>query len=114
MPRMPQPGTRRSWESRSTASGHSLPLKSMLCLAWVSELGYRKKCGRIFLNSNFRLGDSVLHVVHSHAASAAGETENHRNSYVLAVAALEHILNEEERRIVASTFLHVPKPRDNA
>jgi len=57
---------------------------------------------------------AFVHVVHSHAASAAGETEKHRNSYVLAVAALEHISNEEERRIVASTFLHVPKPRDNA
>jgi len=56
---------------------------------------------------------AFVHVVHSHAASAAGEAEKHRSSYVLAVAALEGISNDEERRNVASSFLHVPKPRDN-
>jgi hypothetical protein len=41
---------------------------------------------------------------------AAGETDKHRASYGLAVAALEAISREEERRIVADTFSHVPKP----
>jgi hypothetical protein len=57
---------------------------------------------------------AFVHVVHAHAAAAAGDTEKHRNSYALAVAALEGITNEEERRNVASTFLHVPKPQDSA
>ena len=53
---------------------------------------------------------AFVHVVHAHAASAAGETEKHRASYGLAVAALEAVSNEVERGIVASTFSHVPKP----
>ena len=53
---------------------------------------------------------AFVHVVHAHAASAAGETETHRASYGLAVAALEAVSNEVERGIVASTFGHVPKP----
>ncbi len=53
---------------------------------------------------------AFVHVVHAHAASAAGETAKHRASYGLAVAALEAISNEEERRTVASKFSHVPKP----
>jgi len=53
---------------------------------------------------------AFVHVVHAHAASAAGETEKHRASYGLAVAALEAISSEKERGIVASTFSHVPRP----
>ena len=53
---------------------------------------------------------AFVHVVHAHAASAAGETEKHRASYGLAVAALEAVSNDVERGIVASTFSHVPKP----
>jgi hypothetical protein len=53
---------------------------------------------------------AFVHAVHAHAASAAGDTEKHRASYGLAVAALEAISSEEERRIVASTFSHVPRP----
>jgi len=53
---------------------------------------------------------AFVHVVHAHAASAAGETAEHRKSYELAVAALDAVSNEEERRVVASTFRHVPKP----
>jgi hypothetical protein len=57
---------------------------------------------------------AFVHVVHAHAASAAGETENHRISYGLAAAALEAIASEKERGIVAGTFSHVPKPGSNA
>jgi hypothetical protein len=53
---------------------------------------------------------AFVHVVHAHAASAAGEAVKHGASYESAVAALERISSEEERRIVASTFSHVPKP----
>jgi hypothetical protein len=53
---------------------------------------------------------AFVHSVHAHAASAAGETEKHRISYGMAVAALEAISNEEERGTAASTFSHVPRP----
>jgi hypothetical protein len=53
---------------------------------------------------------AFVHAVHAHAASAAGETDMHRMSYELAAAALAAVSNEKERRNVASTFSHVPKP----
>lgn len=53
---------------------------------------------------------AFVHVVHAHAASAAGETAAHGASYESAAAAIQAVSNEEERRIVASTFSHVPKP----
>jgi hypothetical protein len=56
---------------------------------------------------------AFVHVVHAHAASAAGETEKHRASYEQAVAALKAVSNEKERGIVASTFDHVPKPKNS-
>jgi hypothetical protein len=55
---------------------------------------------------------AFVRVVHAHAASAAGETEKHRASYELAVAAVEAVSNENERGMVAATFSHVPKPVD--
>jgi len=45
-----------------------------------------------------------------HRRFAAGEAEKHRASYGLALAAIEAVSNEEEKRIVTSTFRHVPKP----
>jgi hypothetical protein len=57
---------------------------------------------------------AFVHAVHAHAASAAGETEKHRVSYELAAAALNAVSNDKERRIVADTFGHVPKPHSNA
>jgi hypothetical protein len=53
---------------------------------------------------------AFVHVVHAHAASAAGKTEKHRASYGLAVASLDALSSEEEHRNVAGTFGHVPKP----
>lgn len=53
---------------------------------------------------------AFVHAVHAHAASAAGDIEKHRASYTLALAAIAAVSNEEERRNLASTFSHVPKP----
>jgi hypothetical protein len=53
---------------------------------------------------------AFVHVVHAHAASAAGDLEKHRTSYGVAVAAIEAISSEVERGIVAGTFSHVPRP----
>ena len=76
-----------------------------------SALRYAEQMREYF----FRVGapaweTAFVHVVHAHAASAAGETAAHRASYELAVAAIEAISSEDERRNVASTFTHVPKP----
>jgi hypothetical protein len=57
---------------------------------------------------------AFVHVVHAHAASAAGETHKHRASYGLAVAALEAISNDKERGVVASTFQPCARPCSNA
>ena len=53
---------------------------------------------------------AFVHVVHAHAASAAGDAEKHRTSYALAGTAIEAISSEKERSIVAGTFSHVPRP----
>jgi hypothetical protein len=53
---------------------------------------------------------AFVHVIHAHAASAAGDTGKHRASYERAVAAIEAVASEQERRNVAGTFAHVPKP----
>jgi hypothetical protein len=76
-----------------------------------SALVYAEEMRRYFLgvqSPDWEL--AFVHVVHAHAASAAGETEKHRASYGLAVAALEAISNEKERRLVAQAFGRVPKP----
>jgi hypothetical protein len=53
---------------------------------------------------------AFVHVVHAHAASAAGDAGKHCASYALAVAALANISKEEERGPVAATLSHVPRP----
>jgi hypothetical protein len=76
-----------------------------------SALAYAEEMRAYFLRVPSPMWEmAFVHVVHAHAASAAGETAKHRASYGLAVAALEAISNEEERRNLASTFSHVPKP----
>lgn len=76
-----------------------------------SALRYAEEMREYFL----RVGASdwetaFVHAVHAHAASAAGETATHRMAYELAATALGAVSNEEEKRNVASTFSHVPKP----
>lgn len=76
-----------------------------------SALAYAEEMRAYFLGVQSPAWEmAFVHVVHAHAASAAGETEKHRASYGLAVAAIEAVSNEEERRVVASTFSHVPRP----
>ncbi len=80
-----------------------------------SALAYAEKMRAYFLGVQSPDWEvAFVHVVHAHAASAAGEAEKHRASYGLAVAALEAVSNERERSIVASTFGHVPKPKNDA
>jgi hypothetical protein len=76
-----------------------------------SALRYAEEMRKYFLRVGAADWETAfVHVVHAHAASAAGETAIHRKSYELAVAALDAVSKEEERRVVASTFSHVPQP----
>jgi hypothetical protein len=53
---------------------------------------------------------AFTHVIHAHAASAAGAVETHRLAYQAAKIALKAIADDEDRAIVNKTFSHVPMP----
>jgi hypothetical protein len=53
---------------------------------------------------------AYLHVIHSHAAAAAGDAHSHAASYFTADAAVQSIVDPEDRRIVEQTFVQVPGP----
>ena len=53
---------------------------------------------------------AFTHVIHAHAASAAGAVETHRIAYQSAEIALKAIADEEDRAIVNKTFQQVPAP----
>jgi hypothetical protein len=53
---------------------------------------------------------AFTHAVHAHAAYAAGEREEHRTAYALALAGVEAIAGPKDREIVERTFRHVPSP----
>jgi hypothetical protein len=76
-----------------------------------SAMAYAEEMRAYFLGVQSPASEvAFVHAVHAHAASAAGETEKHRASYGLALAAIEGVSSEEEQRIVARTFSRVPKP----
>jgi hypothetical protein len=76
-----------------------------------SALAYAEEMRTYFLGVGSPAGEvAFVHVIHAHAASAAGDTEKHQASYGLAVAAIDAVSNEDERRNLARTFSHVPKP----
>ena len=86
-------------------SGSCCERKVCACLAYAEEMReYFLKVGA----PDWEL--AFVHVIHAHAASAAGDAAMHRGSYESAVAVLTVIASEEERGIVASTFIHVPRP----
>ena len=51
---------------------------------------------------------AFTHVIHAHAASAAGAVETHRIAYGNALVAIKAIADEEDRTIVNKTFQQVP------
>lgn len=53
---------------------------------------------------------AFTHVVHAHAASAAGALAEHARSYAEAVQAIAAVADEEDRAIVQRVFRHVPAP----
>lgn len=54
---------------------------------------------------------AFTHAIHAHAASVAGQSKAHRESYQLAEATLTAIENEDDRMVVQATFDLVPNPR---
>ncbi len=53
---------------------------------------------------------AFTHVIHAHAASAAGAVDTHRVAYQSAQIALKAIVDDEDRAIVNKTFRQVPAP----
>ena len=53
---------------------------------------------------------AFTHVIHAHAASAAGAVDTHRVAYHSAQIALKAIVDDEDRAIVIKTFSQVPLP----
>ncbi|MEI6735222.1 MAG: hypothetical protein WCK94_14680 [Comamonadaceae bacterium] len=53
---------------------------------------------------------AFTHVIHAHAASAAGAVDTHRVAYGKALVAIKAIADDEDRAIVNKTFHQVPVP----
>ena len=53
---------------------------------------------------------ALVHTVYAHAAYAAGEMESYRAAYAAATAALDAVVDPEDREIVRQTFDQVPAP----
>lgn len=53
---------------------------------------------------------AFTHAIHAHAAWVAGQSDLHRSAHAEAVAAIAAIADEEDRRVVVATFMHVPLP----
>ena len=77
-----------------------------------SALAYAERMRRFFLMTpdtpDWEL--AFTHVVHAHAAVAAGAQQQHADSYANAQAAVHAIADEEDRAIVERVFRHVPRP----
>ena len=73
---------------------------------------YAEEMKSFFLNEP-KITDWELaftHTIHAHAASVAGESKAHRESYQLAKSAIEAMEDPEDRKIVQATFDLVPQP----
>lgn len=77
-----------------------------------SALAYAEPMRRYFLAtaSTPDWERAFAHVVHAHAAAAAGATREHAESYASAEAAVRAIRDDEDREIVERVFRHVPRP----
>jgi hypothetical protein len=53
---------------------------------------------------------AYVHTIHAHAASVAGNSDLHRDSYASAQQALGEITDEDDRLIVMETFSQVAPP----
>ena len=83
--------------------------------AWVglgkSALEYANDVRRYFLNRETPDWEiAFTHVVHAHAAYAAGDAALHRSAYEESARAIAAVKDEEERAIVEKSFAQVPCP----
>lgn len=53
---------------------------------------------------------AFAHAIYAHAAHVAGDLTAHRAAYGDAVKAIAAIADDEDRKIVNETFVHVPAP----
>jgi len=53
---------------------------------------------------------AFTHAIYAHCAHAAGSMDTHRAAYREAEQAIAAVADEEDRRIVAETFVQVPAP----
>lgn len=77
-----------------------------------SALAYAERMRAYFLSAS-NTPDwerAFTHVVHAHAAAAAGAPQQHADSYANAQAALRAVADDEDRAIVERVFRHVPRP----
>lgn len=78
----------------------------------ASALGYANEIRDYFLGretADWEL--AYVHVIHAHAAAAAGDHQLHNESYAAAGPAMDAIADEEDRKVVLQTFAQVPAPR---
>jgi hypothetical protein len=76
-----------------------------------SALEYANDVRRYFLSRETPDWEiAFTHVVHAHAAYAAGDAALHRNAYAESVRAIAAIKDEGERASVEKSFAHVPRP----
>lgn len=77
-----------------------------------TALAYAREMSSYFLAASTTPDWEIAfsHVVHAHAAYAAGEHGEHARAYLLAVEATAAIAEERERVIVERVFRHVPAP----
>ena len=76
-----------------------------------SALAYVEEVRKFFLNRDSADWEiAFLHTIHAHAAYVAGEFDLHGSAYAEAVRTIEAIVDEEDRKIVLSTFNLVEEP----
>ncbi len=76
-----------------------------------SALAYVEEVREFFLNRDSADWEiAFLHTIHAHAAHVAGEFDLHGSAYAEAVRTIEAIVDEEDRKIVLSTFNLVEEP----
>ncbi len=98
----------RMWATMLLAEAHALSGDGAVAIARADEM----RAFFLFRDNAADWERALAHAIHAHAAAVAGRDAEHRASYALAAAAVAAIANDEDRRIVADTWRHVPKPAD--
>ena len=76
-----------------------------------SALAYVEEVREFFLDRDSADWEiAFLHTIHAHAAYVAGKFDLHGSAYAEAVRTIEAIVDEEDRKIVLSTFNLVEEP----